>query len=39
MGRFFADLQAATAANFYCRVGAIGRLFIEIEAEAYALSG
>ncbi len=37
IGRFFADLEAAEAANFYRPVGAIGRLFIEIEKEAFAL--
>jgi TorA maturation chaperone TorD len=37
MGRFFADLEAAKGADFYRPVGAIGRLFIEIEAEAFAL--
>jgi len=37
IGRFFADLAAAGVANFYRRVGAIGRLFIEIETEAFAL--
>jgi len=39
IGRFFADLEAAEAANFYHHVGAIGRLFIEIEMEAFALPG
>jgi TorA maturation chaperone TorD len=37
IGRFFADLEAAVAADFYRHVGAIGRLFIEIETEAFAL--
>jgi TorA maturation chaperone TorD len=37
IGRFFADLEAAEAADFYRRVGAIGRLFIEIETEAFTL--
>lgn len=37
IGRFFADLAAAKAADFYRHVGAIGRLFIETEAEAVAL--
>jgi TorA maturation chaperone TorD len=36
-GRFFADLEEAAAADFYRHVGAIGRLFIGIEAEAFAL--
>ena len=39
MGRFFADLEAAKVADFYRSVGAVGRLFIEIEAEAFALPG
>ena len=37
MPRFFADLEAATAADFYRPVGAIGRLFIDLETEAFAL--
>lgn len=36
-GRFFADLENATAASFYRSVGAAGRLFIEIETEAFAM--
>jgi len=35
--RFFADLEAAKGADFYRPVGAIGRLFIEIETQAFAL--
>ena len=35
--RFFQDLERAEAANFYARVGAIGRVFFEIEKEAFAL--
>jgi TorA maturation chaperone TorD len=37
IGRFFADLAGAKAADFYRHVGAIGRLFIETESEAFAL--
>jgi len=37
MGRFFADLERAEAAEFYKRVGAVGCIFMEIEAEAFAL--
>jgi TorA maturation chaperone TorD len=37
IGRFFADLERADRAQFYRRVGALGRTFIEIEAEAFAL--
>jgi TorA maturation chaperone TorD len=39
LGQFFADLEAAKAADFYRRVGAVGRLFIEIETQAFALAG
>jgi TorA maturation chaperone TorD len=35
--RFFTDLERAEAADFYRRVGSVGRLFIEIETEAFAL--
>lgn len=37
IGRFFADLERAEAARFYRHVGALGRLFIDIETEAFAL--
>jgi TorA maturation chaperone TorD len=37
IGRFFADLEGAEAANFYHHVGAVGRLFVEIETKAFAL--
>jgi TorA maturation chaperone TorD len=37
IGRFFADLEQAEAADFYRRVGTLGRLFMEIETEAFAL--
>lgn len=36
-GRFFADLETAKAAKFYRAVGTVGRLFIEIENEAFAM--
>lgn len=36
-GRFFADLEAAESAKFYRSVGLVGRTFIEIETEAFAL--
>lgn len=39
LGRFFTDLERAEAADVYSRVGALGRIFIEIEAEAFALDG
>ena len=35
--RFFADLETARHARFYRAVGALGRLFMEIEAEAFAM--
>jgi TorA maturation chaperone TorD len=35
MGRMFADLEKAEAANFYRTVGALGRLFLDIETEAF----
>jgi TorA maturation chaperone TorD len=37
MPRFFADLAGAEAARFYRPVGALGRLFMEIEGAAFAL--
>ena len=37
--RFFADLETAKRARLYRAVGAVGRLFMEIEAEAFALEG
>ncbi len=37
IGRFFADLERAKAADFYRQVGALGRLFIEVETNAFAL--
>jgi len=37
IGRFFSDLERAETADFYRRVGTVGRLFIEIETAAFAL--
>jgi TorA maturation chaperone TorD len=37
IGRFFADLENADAANFYRHVGTLGRVFMDIEAEAFDL--
>ncbi|HEY6995113.1 MAG TPA: molecular chaperone TorD family protein [Xanthobacteraceae bacterium] len=37
IGRFFADLERAEAAKFYRRIGTLGRVFIEIETDAFAL--
>jgi TorA maturation chaperone TorD len=36
-GRFFADLAVARSARLYMPVGTIGRMFIDIEAEAFAM--
>jgi TorA maturation chaperone TorD len=35
--RFFADLETAKSARFYRAVGRVGRTFMEIEAEAFAM--
>jgi TorA maturation chaperone TorD len=37
LGRFFADLERAEGADLYRRIGVVGRLFISIESEAFAL--
>jgi TorA maturation chaperone TorD len=37
IGRFFSDLEHAEAASFYRPVGTIGRVFINIETEAFTL--
>ena len=37
IGRFFGDLERSQTADFYARVGALGRTFVEIETEAFAL--
>jgi len=37
IGRFFGDLERSPTADFYARVGALGRTFMEIETEAFAL--
>jgi TorA maturation chaperone TorD len=37
IGRFFSDLERAEAADFYRRIGALGRTFMDIETEAFAL--
>ena len=37
IGRFFSDLEQLQTADFYARVGALGRTFMEIETEAFAL--
>jgi TorA maturation chaperone TorD len=38
IGRFFTDLEQAQTADFYSRVGSLGRVFVGIEAKAFALS-
>jgi TorA maturation chaperone TorD len=35
MGRMFADMENAASAGFYRSVGSLGRLFLQIEAEAF----
>jgi len=37
IGRFFADLEQTKAANLYQRVGTLGRVFMDIETQAFAL--
>jgi hypothetical protein len=39
MGRFFADLERAQTAAFYRSVGMLGRVFMQIESEAFARPG
>jgi TorA maturation chaperone TorD len=34
--RFFVDLERAKSADFYARVGALGRTFMDVETEAFA---
>jgi TorA maturation chaperone TorD len=36
--RFFVDLENVKSAAFYARVGSLGRVFIDIEIEAFSLS-
>jgi TorA maturation chaperone TorD len=38
IGRFFTDLEQAQTADFYARVGSLGRVFVGIEVGAFALS-
>src|SRR6185437_1899393 len=37
IGRFFVDLENAEAADFYRQVGTLGRVFTDIETEAFAM--
>jgi TorA maturation chaperone TorD len=38
IGRFFSDLEHAESRPFYASVGKLGRIFMEIEAEAFSRS-
>ncbi len=38
-GHFFTDLEGAKGSVFYTPVGTVGRLFIDIEREAFRMSG
>lgn len=38
MGRLFTDIESAENARFYRTVGALGRLFVEIETEAFTFA-
>jgi TorA maturation chaperone TorD/DNA-binding transcriptional regulator YdaS (Cro superfamily) len=38
MGRLFADMEKAESAKFYRSVGTLGRVFLEIESEAFAFT-
>lgn len=38
IGRLFVDIDRANAAQFYRHVGVLGRVFIDIEAQAFALA-
>jgi len=35
IGRFFTDMENAAAADFYRRLGTLGRVYIEIETEGF----
>jgi TorA maturation chaperone TorD len=37
ISRFFVDLEQARSADFYARVGLLGRTFVDVETEAFAL--
>jgi TorA maturation chaperone TorD/DNA-binding transcriptional regulator YdaS (Cro superfamily) len=37
ISRFFADLEGAVEADFYRRIGTLGRVFIDVEREGFAL--
>ncbi len=38
-GHFFTDLEAANSSVLYASVGAVGRVFMEIEAQGFRMSG
>ena len=38
MGRLFADMEKAESAKFYRSVGTLGRVFLEIESEAFTFA-
>ena len=38
-GLFFTDLEAAKTAVFYAPVGTMGRIFMDIESQAFSMSG
>ena len=38
IGRSFVDLERANAADFYRHVGVLGRVFMDIETQAFALA-
>jgi TorA maturation chaperone TorD/DNA-binding transcriptional regulator YdaS (Cro superfamily) len=38
MGRLFADIEKAESARFYRSVGTLGRVFLEIESEAFTFA-
>jgi TorA maturation chaperone TorD len=38
IGRCFADLEQTRSAEFYRRVGTLGRIFVAIESEAFTLA-
>jgi TorA maturation chaperone TorD/DNA-binding transcriptional regulator YdaS (Cro superfamily) len=37
IGRFFVDLESAGEADFYRRIGTLGRVFMDVEREGFAL--
>lgn len=38
MGRLFAEMETSPAAKFYRSVGTLGRVFLQVESEAFALA-